>query len=36
MGLSIPLFVIAAIFTGLTGVIVVCATLVVIAVVSAR
>ena len=36
MGISIPLLAIAAIFTGLTGVIVVCAALVVIAVVSAR
>ena len=36
MALSIPLFVIAAIFTGLVGVIVVCATLVAIAVVTAR
>jgi hypothetical protein len=36
MGVSIPFFVIAAIFTGIAGVIVVCAALVVIAVVSAR
>jgi Flp pilus assembly protein TadB len=36
MGISVPLFVIAAIFTGLAGVIVVCATLAVIAVASAR
>ena len=36
MGISIPLFVIAAIFTGLAGVIAVCVTLAVIAVVSAR
>jgi hypothetical protein len=36
MALSIPLFALAAIFTGLAGVIVVCAVLAVIAVVSAR
>ena len=36
MALSIPLFALAAIFTGLVGVIVVCSALVVIAVVSAR
>ena len=36
MGISIPLFALAAIFTGLAGVIVVCATLAVIAVVTAR
>jgi hypothetical protein len=36
MGISIPLLAIAAIFTGLAGVIVVCAPLAVIAVVSAR
>jgi hypothetical protein len=36
MGISVPLFVIAAIFTGLAGVIVVCAMLAVIAVASAR
>ena len=36
MGISVPLFVVAAIFTGLWGVVVVCAALVVIAVVSAR
>jgi small-conductance mechanosensitive channel len=36
MGISIPLFVIAAIFTGLAGVIVVSAALAVIAVASAR
>jgi hypothetical protein len=36
MGISVPLFVIAAIFTGLAGVIVVSATLAVIAVVSTR
>ncbi len=36
MALSIPFFAIAAIFTGLAGVIVVCATLVLIAVVTAR
>jgi hypothetical protein len=36
MGISIPLLAIAAVFTGLAGVIVVCAALAVIAVVSAR
>ena len=36
MGLAIPLLVIAAIFTGLAGVIVVCSALVVIAIVTAR
>jgi hypothetical protein len=36
MALSIPLFALAAIFTGLVGVIVVCSALVVIAVVTAR
>jgi hypothetical protein len=36
MGISIPLLAIAAIFTGLAGVIVVCSALAVIAVVSAR
>ena len=36
MALSIPLFAMAAIFTGLAGVIVVCAALVVIAVVASR
>ena len=36
MGVSIPLLVIAAIFTGLPGVIAVCAALAVIAVASAR
>lgn len=36
MGISIPLFAIAAIFTGLPGVIAVCAALVLIAVVSSR
>jgi Flp pilus assembly protein TadB len=36
MGISIPLLAIAAIFTGLAGVIVVCAALAVIAVVSSR
>ncbi len=36
MAISIPLFVIAAIFTGLDGVIVVCVALVVIAAVSTR
>ena len=36
MGLSIPLFVVAAIFTGLAGVIVVCSALLLIAVITAR
>jgi hypothetical protein len=36
MAISIPLFALAAIFTGLPGVIVVCAALVMIAVVSSR
>jgi hypothetical protein len=36
MGISVPLFVIAAIFVGLAGIIVVCATLAVIAVVVGR
>ena len=36
MAISIPLFAIAAVFTGLAGVIVVCAALAVIAVVSSR
>ena len=36
MGISVPLLAIAAIFTGLAGVIVVCAALAVIAVVSSR
>ena len=36
MGISIPLFVVAAIFTGLPGVIAVCAALAVIAIVAAR
>jgi hypothetical protein len=36
MGISIPLLAIAAVFTGLAGVIVVCAALAVIAVVSSR
>lgn len=36
MGISVPLFVTAAIFTGLAGVIVVCAALAVIAVASTR
>jgi hypothetical protein len=36
MAISVPLFAIAAIFTGLAGVIVVCAALAVIAVASAR
>jgi hypothetical protein len=36
MGISVPLFVVAAIFTGLPGVVAVCVALVVIAVVSSR
>jgi hypothetical protein len=36
MAISIPLFAVAAMFTGLAGVIVVCAALVMIAVVSSR
>jgi hypothetical protein len=36
MGISVPLLAIAAIFTGLAGVVVVCAALAVIAVVSSR
>ncbi len=36
MAISIPLFAIAAVFTGLAGVITVCAALVVIAIVSSR
>jgi hypothetical protein len=36
MGISVPLFAIAAIFTGLAGVLAVCAALSVIAIVSAR
>ena len=36
MGISVPLFALAAIFTGLAGVIVVCAVVAVIAVVSVR
>ena len=36
MGISVPLFALAAIFTGLAGVIVVCATLAVIAIVATR
>jgi hypothetical protein len=36
MGISVPLFVIAAIFAGLPGVIAVCAALAVIAIASAR
>jgi hypothetical protein len=36
MGISVPLLAIAAIFTGLAGVIVVCAALAVIAIVSSR
>jgi hypothetical protein len=36
MGISVPLFAIAAIFTGLPGVVAVCVALAVIAIVSAR
>jgi VIT1/CCC1 family predicted Fe2+/Mn2+ transporter len=36
MGISVPLFLFAAIFTGLAGVIAVCAVLAVIAIVTAR
>ena len=36
MGISIPLFAIAAVFTGLPGVVAVCVALVVIAIVSTR
>jgi hypothetical protein len=36
MGISVPLFALAAIFAGLAGVIVVCGTLAVIAIASAR
>ena len=36
MGISVPLFVVAAIFTGLAGVIAVCAVLAVIAIATAR
>jgi hypothetical protein len=36
MGISVPLLAIAAIFTGVPGVIIVCAALVVIAVISTR
>ena len=36
MGISIPLLVIAAVFTGLAGVIAVCTTLAVIAIVASR
>ena len=36
MGISVPLFVVAAIFTGLAGVIVVCAALAVIAITASR
>ena len=36
MGISIPLMAVAAVFTGLTGVIAVCVALIVIAVVSSR
>jgi Flp pilus assembly protein TadB len=36
MGISVPLFIVAAIFTGLAGVLVVCGLLAVIAVVSSR
>jgi hypothetical protein len=36
MGISVPVFVVAAIFTGLAGILAVCAVLAVIAIVSAR
>jgi hypothetical protein len=36
MGISVPLFLVAAIFTGLPGVIAVCAVLAVVAIVAAR
>jgi hypothetical protein len=36
MGISVPLFIVAAIFTGLAGIITVCVALVAIAVVSTR
>ena len=36
MGISVPLFIVAAIFTGLAGVIAVCAVLAVIAIVTTR
>ena len=36
MGIAVPLFVVAAIFTGLAGIIVVCATLAVIALAATR
>ena len=36
MAISVPLFVVAAIFTGLAGIIVVCGVLAVIAIVSTR
>ena len=36
MGISVPLFIVAAIFTGLAGVVAVCAALAVIAIVSSR
>ena len=36
MGVSVPLFVVAAIFAGLPGIVVVCLTLAVIAIVSSR
>ena len=36
MGISVPLFIVAAIFTGLAGVIAVCAALAVIAIVATR
>ena len=36
MGISVPLFALAAIFTGLPGVIAVCAALIVIALISSR
>jgi hypothetical protein len=36
MGISVPLFVIAAIFTGLPGVVAICVALAVIAIVTSR
>jgi hypothetical protein len=36
MGISVPLFVVAAIFTGLAGIVVVCAALAVIAITATR
>jgi hypothetical protein len=36
MGISVPLFIVAAIFVGLAGIVVVCATLAVIAVAASR